>query len=44
MFDTRLTRFAQRRPDLGAAFALFLVLACNVLGALIDNEQLWSNL
>jgi UPF0716 family protein affecting phage T7 exclusion len=44
MHDTRLTRFAQKRPELGAAFALLLVLACNVLGALIDNEQLWSNL
>lgn len=44
MFDTALTRFAQRRPDLGAAFALFLVLGANVIGALIDNEQLWSSL
>ncbi len=44
MFDTRLTRLCQRRPDLGAAFAFVLVLAANVIGALIDNEQLWSSL
>lgn len=44
MPNTRLTHYCERNPERGAMFALFLILAVVVVGSLIDNEQLWSNL